>query len=289
MSGAGAGPVETGRFVPVAPSSGRLDSRLLWPALGFAFTPTLVELGSHMLRHPAARAVWIFPVLALLLARREDATASRWGWACIVPGAVWQLMALAADAPRLARPALVLAAIGLCRITGACRWATAALLVFAIPLPHVVAERASPALERAWADLAVAVVTRVGGSIERVGEQLSAGGSGFALQAADGGLALVWLGLGLAYCADLVRNEPAGRWLAIVPKGIALGFSCQLLLLVGIAGGLVLGLPAERLRTLSDHAVWIGSSALGLALAARIARMPRSESESISTAGARAR
>lgn len=288
MSAARAGPVEANSLDPIARTPGRLGARWLWLALAFAFAPTLLELAGHLRLHPAARAVWIFPVLTLLLARRDRAASSPGAWAMVVLGAVWQLMALAADAPRLARPGVVLAAIGLCRATGMCRWSTAGLLLFAIPLPHVVAERLSPALEKFWADRAVAVAGAFGGGIERIGEQLSAGGRLFTLQASDGGLALVWLGLGFAWCARLLRGERAGGALAVVATGLGLGFAAQLVLLVAIAIGLVLGVRAETLRMIQEQAIWLGASAIGLLWAARIMGAPSGGDSSTAREGARA-
>jgi len=259
-------------------------------ALLFAFAPTLLDLVDHALRHPWARANWVFPLLAGVAAHAEpDDRASRVdaraGIACVAAGAVGQLVALAGDTIRLARPGLVLAAIGLARATGAASWRSAALLAFAIPLPHALYELGSPALETAIATAAAGLAGWAGAACTVAGDALVAGSERLPLTARDGGAPLAWLAIGLAWFQSAVCAEPRRAAAVRALRSVLAAGALQLALLTAAALALAGGASAASVRGGLDGSVWLGTSAVALVLVIR--SFARHDALPVAAAGSR--
>jgi hypothetical protein len=188
----------------------RPNPAVLWIALAAALSPVLVDLVRHWVSTPWSRYSAVFP---LLLAVRIQSDPSRRapapdGWLWIGAALALELASAAGGVTKLARFALPLAVWGGFRLSGVSGPATAVLSAFAVPIPHVLNEMASPGLETGLAHGA-ARVARLFGASPQVLEppQLLVGGQALLLRPPDGGLSLAALLGGLGWHAGLALRE----------------------------------------------------------------------------------
>jgi hypothetical protein len=225
----------------------------------FAFSPTLIDLFEHCTTHPWARASLIYPWLAWIGARHERGpiTPARWGWLAVAIGLLTELAGIAGNFMRLGRMGLVLAAIGLCRGSG---WASARvslLLLWALPVPHVLIAGASPTLESCWGTAAAGMARLAGLPVEMVEDGLSMPGGTLGLHPIDGGIALAVLLAGLGWFRSLRCSQaPAPQLLQSLLFGIS-GFPIQIAAVTLAAILLGLGGDPATLRLGLDVFPWL--------------------------------
>jgi hypothetical protein len=254
-------------------------------ALAAALSPVLVELARHLAAEPAARYVLLFPPLFARAAARDlrggSASRGRGGWLLLGAGLALELLAFGGGMPKLARPALPLAVIGLCRALGLCAPRTALLAIFFVPVPYAACSFASPALERLWFGAAVALLRPAGAEVaieasrDFLFDVAGAGGS-LAVRSWDGGLPLAVLAAGLAWYGSLPAGSLRRTGLAAL-AGLGLQAPIALAAVALLAAG-----HAGAGAAVRDHAFW-AVALVGLVCAERAvgpARAPAARWES---------
>lgn len=199
----------------------RLREGALWVLLLGATSPVLVDLVRHLTAEPWALYSLVFWVLfARELARRpEERRPQRSGYALLALAFALELAMLRAGWPRMARPAVALAAIGLARALGHPRPALALTALWAVPIPNAIVEFGSPDLERAIFAGVSATLRRAGveaelaiGAARALAVRTAAGS--LPLEPADGGLPLAALLGGLGWYAGARRGLSPVRLVA---------------------------------------------------------------------------
>ncbi len=269
-----------GAFPPERPTArGRASAGLpvgrglqiaLWSGLAFAFAPALQTGLSGFAAQPWTRGTLVFPILAWIAARSgPPATRSRGGWLLVLLGIGIELIAIGGGIDRASRLGFVVAAIGICRATGACTLPVALLLGFLLPLPHALMELSSPGLESGFARAAAAIAGGLGFDVMSGRGQLTAGSAMLRLSDADGGLGSFVLCAGLfGFVLLRAPTHSPTRWVhrASIAAAVAIAFQ---LLIVTLAA-LVLADGAadapERARSILDHLPWLGIWAAGIVL-----------------------
>lgn len=263
---------------------------LVWVALAVALSPVLMDLFDHAATRPWARSSLIFAPLWIVAVWRERgrSTPTAWGHAALVAAVALELFAVRVDAVRLARPALPLALIGLCRAQGLASLRTAVLACWIVPLPNFLRGALSPQLETHLAALAAVPFRWAGSAVEVEAGRVALGEAGLALGSADAGLALVALLAGLGWYASLRSPGTCWRSLRAALLWGALGIPLQLLALQVALVVTSLGAPGGA-RTLLDHA-WIAVAAAGVVWAERrVPDPPAGRAEGAGPHGAHAR
>jgi len=191
----------------------------------------------------------------------------RAGWGVLLVALFLELLLVAGDWTRAARPALVLGALGIALLQGRPGPRAVALLVGFVPVPHALVSWASPALELGLARGAAAALRAVGlpalVEIERHRVTFHAGATSFPLSDVDGGLPVACLIAGLIWYAGCRRRWSVPRTLARVALGAWLAAPVQLLALIG-AGALAAGGAAAAVRGALDVAPWAAVAAFAL-------------------------
>lgn len=228
-------------------------------ALAAALSPTLVELTRHWVAEPVPRYALLFPLLLVRAAMREaPARPARTGYLLLAAGLALELVAMGGGMPKLARPGVPLAVVGLCRALGLASWSTSLLALWILPVPLAVCSLVSP-LERLWFGAAAAVV---GGGLaleparEATLHVVGAAGT-LAVRPWDGGVPLAVLAAGLGWYAALLARAEGGRprflrragGAALV--GLALQGPVALLAVALLAAG-----HAGAAQAVQHHAIW---------------------------------
>jgi hypothetical protein len=237
----------------------------LWIALGLAFSPVALDLAAHLGEHAWARYALVFPLLFVRLARRDESQErSPAGTLLIAAGLVMELATAFAGAIRWARPAPILAAIGICQREGVASWRSRALLLFAVPLPAFVMKIGERGIASAMGESAAGFWSLTGSSVALVGSALQAG-SDELLVMNRAWLPLAPLLAGLAwYDAVLLRRSlPAA--LATCAAAAAAALPIQTLGLTAAIGLALLGANGMA-QALVDDGVWLAVAIGGVAL-----------------------
>jgi hypothetical protein len=243
--------------------------RLSWLLLAAAFSPVLIDLVAHLGERPWAAYCLVFvPLFADLLRRAPRRTPRpREGWGVLVLALALELLLVAGDWTRAARPALVLGALGIALLQGRPGARAVALLLGFVPVPHALVSWASPALELRlglWA----AEALRLAGlpalaEADRYQARFRAGGASFPLSEVDGGVAVACLIAGLAWYAGCQRGWSLPATLARAALLVWLAIPVQVLALVG-AGVLTASGAAPAVRGALDVAPWAAVAAFAL-------------------------
>lgn len=217
--------------------SARRTDAVLALALGLAFSPGLFDLVRHWALAPWSRYSAVFVALTVWLALRLPRPAARpaAGVAVGVAAVGLQLVAMLAGAPALARPAVVLAGVGLVVGRGLASARIAWLAPWIVPVPYQLTDwtggdRIAPELFRAMARC-----LRVFGVGVAAGERrVVAGDAWLLLDSTQAGLPVLVAAAGLSvYAALRLRPGRAGfAWGACLL--LAAGAASQLLA-VGLA------------------------------------------------------
>lgn len=238
---------------------------LLGVASFVALSPLLVDLARHLGAEPWARYAALFGPLLLWAAwsdpLRSPPRADGLLW--LAAGVALAFVAVGGGMPRLGRPAIPLAVVGLARLLGRPSPARALLALWIVPVPTVLT-RAAPQLQIALGEL----VERWAGGLrlERAGDHVSlvAAQGALPLLPSDGGIPLAALLAGLAWYGAARRGgslaQAAGQALRWAPWALPI----QVLALALAVGLLQIGQPAAA-RAWLDHGVWALVAAVGLA------------------------
>jgi hypothetical protein len=241
-------------------------SAVLWLGLVGAVSPVVADLLSHWAAEPWARYALVFvPLLAVCVWQsRAGARKSADGYLWLLAGILIELVAIRADAIRMARPGLALAVIGLCRAFGLASASASALALWLIPVPSMILALASPDLEMAWARFALAPLGWLGAQMSLEGARLVAPAGVLALRPSDGGLTLLALLSGLGWYASIraghAAPKAAGRALIWGASSIPVQAAAMLLALGALAGR-----SPELARLMLDSIVWSVTAAVALA------------------------
>lgn len=248
-------------------------SWLLWVALGIALSPALLDWSLQVWTSPWARGAAIFPLLLLWSARHDPTPArpSRDGFAWLALGLALTLVGVGGGMPRVGRPGIALAVIGLARATGFPSAPRALLAAFAIPIPSQVLAVLTPALQTAVASLVArgAALSGMGAHVEATPAnalRFVAPHGVLELFPGDGGIPLAWSFAGIGWFAAVQRGAaiPAALRAAAGPAAGALVL--QLLVLALACTSTLLG-AAGFARTLLDQCVLVATlAALGVAV-----------------------
>jgi hypothetical protein len=245
-------------------------SLVLWLALGAALSPSLVDLARHWALEPWARYSALFVPL-LVLAGWTDPRAGRPradGYALLGLGLILSVATVGGGMPRLGRPGIVLAVLGLARVLGRPSPARALLAAFAIPVPYALSSALGPGLALLAAHATAAAAHAAGGAVELLrsdGAIRLAGAQGsLTLGPVDGGLPAIALLAGLGWYRAARRGAPVAgaAWTAL--RWAPLGLAAQALLLAGAGTVFLVGQPAVA-RGILDHGVWAVAAAALLA------------------------
>jgi len=240
-------------------------SAVLWLGLVGAFSPVLVDLLRHCAAEPWARYALVFvPLLAVCVRQsRAGARASADGYLWLLAGVLIELVAIRADAIRMARPGLALAVIGLCRGFGLASLPASALAFWLVPVPSMILALVSPDLEMFWARLALGPLGLLGAQLSLDGARVLAPTGVLELRSSDGGLPLLALLSGLGWYASIraggAAPAAARRALAWGASAIPLQAAAMLLALGVLASG-----SPELARLMLDAIVWGAVAAVAL-------------------------
>lgn len=248
-------------------------SWLLWIALGVALSPALIDWVRQVTTSPWARGAALFPLL-LLWSVRRDATPVRpvrdgFGWLAL--GLVLTVIGVGGGMPRVGRPGIALAAIGLARAIGFPSTPRMLLAAFAIPIPAQLLAALAPGLEAAVAGLVARAATLAGVAAHLDESRVSAlrfvAPAGYLeLFPGDGGLPFAWSLAGIGWFAAVQRGaESFGALRATLAPALA-AFALQAIVLVMACSATALGAAAFA-RVLLDHWVLPATlAALGVAV-----------------------
>lgn len=244
--------------LPATTTRERASSVLLWVVLLFAFSPVVADLFSHLAQNAWARGSIVFLPLAWFAAQQLPTPAGpvRWGFALLGLGLAIEVFAVGGDLLRLGRVGLGLAAVGLIGVRGWASLPAASLLLFAIPLPHALAEIASPTLEVTWGRLGVGLAQTFGLDLVRNGTVLSTpSGAILELGAVDGGVVLGSVAAGLAWFVAAAARRSMIACAGSSLLGFVAGVVGQGLIVALMGFGLGLGVPAALAATSLEQLV----------------------------------
>jgi hypothetical protein len=228
--------------------------RWLWLAAALGLSPVLLDLLGHMAREPWSRAASLFaPLAALAFAGTRRGPPRYDGIAWLGGAALWELAAIALRALPHGRPALALAVVGLGRLAGIASWPRLLLAAWLVPVPMLLQQRASPALEQRWLELASRVAP---GSLLVEGSLVTAPSGALWLDAPDGGLPLAALLSGLAWAGASARGFGLMRCALWALAGAALAIPLQLVVVVAAVSLLGLDAP-DAARWLLAPGAWM--------------------------------
>jgi len=247
------------------------ESYVSWVALAAAFSPVLVDLARNLAASPEDRVTLLAPLLLVLALRASvgaDAPPHRDGLLWIGAGIFLQLFGILVEAWSVARIGLPIAAVGLARFAGRPPVAFVALLLFAIPVPDTLVNLFSPALEKAIAAAASAILHALGTEIETTGMALAAAGRRIVLDPTDGGANLA---VALAAIGWYAAASAGNGMLRCMRNAVAFGlatFPLQILGVVATGWILAAGMPVAA-RFWLRHGIWMACSAALLAIVHR--------------------
>lgn len=256
-------------------------SWLLWVALAVALSPALIDWVRQVLTSPWARGAAVFPLLLLLSVSRDETPVrpARDGFAWLVLGLLLTVVGVGGGMPRVGRPGIALAVIGLARALGFPSTPRVLLAAFAIPIPSQVLGALAPGLEGFVASL----VARGAGfaGIEAHVDPMRTSALPLVTPAGvlelfpgDGGLPLAWSFAGLGWFAAVLRGASTSAALRAVPRPVLAAFALQALV-VALACAATLFGAAGPARALLDQWVLVATLAgLGVAVHALRARRP---------------
>jgi hypothetical protein len=232
-------------------------SAVLWLGLVAAFSPVVVDLLRHCAAEPWACYALVFvPLLAVCVRQsRAGARPSADGYLWLLAGILIELVAIRADAIRMARPGLALAVIGLCRGFGLASTPASALAFWLVPVPSMILAFASPDLEMAWARLALGPLGLLGAQMSLDGTRVFAPAGVLELRPSDGGLTLLALLSGLGWYASIRAGceAPAAARRALAWGASAIPIQAAAMLL---ALGALASRSPELARLMLDSIVW---------------------------------
>lgn len=253
---------------------------VLWIALAAALSPVLVDTATHVATNEWARGTAIFPFLLAYCAWKDTTPLrpSRDGLVLLGIGVAVSFIGVGGGMPRVGRPGLVLAVIGLARMTGRPSLGCALLALWLIPLPTQLIEALAPGLDAVVANAAAHIASAMGvaSHVEpgHVDTLLLVGPAGrLDLLPGDAGLPLAWTFAGLGWFAAVrlglslsAAARLAARWMlmAIPLQVVALAAACLMTLLGRPALGRA-GLDHFPLIAVILGLVWASRFALGSA------------------------
>jgi len=261
------------------PARGDATSRRVLLVVGWAvaFSPVLADLVRHWAAEPWARYSLVFvPLLVWGLARSPAAArATADGWIWLGLAIALEILALAGDAVRTARPALALGAIGLARATGLAATRPLVLLLWVTPLPRVLAGIASPDLERFWVQAVLPLAHAFGATLALEGSSVLAPTATLELRFVDGGLLLAALLSGLGWHSAMLAGARLPSAIARAIGWAALALPLQLII-VALALGLLAGGSPGAARAVLEDTLWVVAAAGILVVSARASRVAAS-------------
>lgn len=220
MSVAGASP--SGGVTPSVERAARRDV-LVWATFLVAFSPVLADLFRHLLARPWSSYSLLFAVLLVVYGHREasrDGSRAD-GYALLAAALAVQVVAVGGGFTRWGRLAIPIGVIGLARLRGRPPLRVAALAFWAIPIPHAIAEAASPVLARFWLECAAALLAPFAPVVVE-GTKATAPNGSLLLGVVSSGLPLSALLSGLGWVSLLDTSRGVGDALrAAVVWGVA--------------------------------------------------------------------
>lgn len=235
----------------------------LWLAAALALSPVLLDVLAHMAREPSARYASIFvPLTALLIASARRGPPRYDGLLLLALAVGWEFLAIDLRSLPLARPALVLAAVGLCRVGGVGSWPRLLLAAWVVPVPMVLQQRLSPGAEQLWAGLAAALAPF---PLQVTGSLLVAASGSLSIGATQGGLPLAALLSGWAWASVAGREGGLAQCLLTALAAAALAVPIQIAVLWTAMALLGLGAPDAARWTLAPGA-WMTVALVTLGL-----------------------
>jgi hypothetical protein len=238
---------------------------LLWGALAVALSACWIDLAEHWRANPWARPSALFlPLLvATALRERRRAPGRAAGWLLVAAGVGLLLFATGGGAPRLGRPGLPLAVVGMALVLGRPSLGVALLAFWVLPPPFALSRLLSPGLEQWLAELGVRAL-ELGGRPAALGSGgIVVDGAVLPLAPTDGGLPLVVYLAGIGWWLAMRRGRDLVRAAFTALRFAPWGLAAQALALGCAIAALASG-SAPTARALLDLAPW---AALALAIA----------------------
>jgi hypothetical protein len=230
---------------------------VLWSALAIALSASWLDLARQWLAEPWARPAALFlPLLVFAGARDPRGSRSlRVGTLLVAAGLGLALVAFGGSLPRLGRPGIALALVGMALALGRPALVTALLAVWMIPPPAALLRALAPGLEQgmAWVAVEAARALGVPGSLERSSVVLA--GAALDLEPADGGLPLAFYLAGIGWWGAARARRGLLRAAVSALRLVPLGFAAQALGL-GVAFGLLASAGAAAARAVLDGWAW---------------------------------
>jgi hypothetical protein len=230
----------------------RRDAIVLWIAVAAALSPSLVDLAVHVAMKPWVRGTAIFPLLFAWCAFTASGPSrpARDGLPLLLLGVAAAFIGVGGGMPRVGRPGIALAVIGVARMTGRPPLPVALLAIWLVPFPTQFVEALAPGLEALVARVAAALGNFAGIPAEADARRVTAlwfvtASGPLQLFPGDGGLPLAWTFAGLGWFAALQRRLPIAGcartalrwWIAALPLQIAaLAIACAAALFGALAG-----------------------------------------------------
>lgn len=213
-------------------TSKRRSDLLLGLALTVALSPGLYDLVRHWALSPWSRYSALFVVLSAWLLRVRplpSPTRRGIGLAAIAAGLLLQLTAGLAVMPALARPALVLGALGFLWLRGLGPLAIAWVAVWIVPVPHQLADGlGGDAVAAALFRAASVGVNAFGAGVAAGARRVVSGDARLVVDSSQSGLPVVAAMLGLVAYAALRLGTPAARAFALLPLAVVAALAAQL-------------------------------------------------------------
>lgn len=246
---------------------GRLESALPWLALGFAFSPVLVDLARAVGSERYGGSLLLAAGLAGFAAARETRPArpgGPGGVALVIAGLALEALGLSGGSDSIARLGLPVSILGLALRDGRPAPATALLALWVVPLPTFVHELASPAAESALAGLAARSAAALGLDAVARGPIVEAGAGGsLRLSSGHGGLHLAAVLAELGWYAGARRGRDPARCAVRAALAATLAALGQPLAVLG-AVALLATCGPDWASLWLDHGLWIAVTAAGV-------------------------
>lgn len=242
-----------------------------WIGLLVAFSPVIAQLATVIVTLPEHRHAalgWLLFVLALRHGNSARAAPRPYGLGLIALGALLEVLGIAGGSWAVARLGLPLAVCGLALRFGRPPLTTAALSLWALPLPGTVASLLKPlSIHRHLADLATGLLTPLGAPLTVVGRAIHTP-DGILDVTSRPGWVLVYILAGLGWYSAARSGLSLPGALARAALWAVWAIPLQALAILGAAGVLWLG-EAKLARAWLGHGAGLVTAAVGLAIAER--------------------
>jgi len=239
---------------------------LPWLALGCAFAPVLIGLAETIPNIPFGWSILVAPGLMIAASChgfRQDQTRRGWAPVLLIAGLLIEWVGLSGGSPGIARLGLPISVVGLSLWTGAPRFMTSLLAIWAVPVPTTLYGLTTPDLESAYAQLGVALGSALGADIHSSGPLIRTGANHLELDPYHSGIHTVFMLTQLSWYAAVRNTLSPAAALTRTAAAALLAMPLQLFAVWVAVLLLMAGAPGIANFWL-DHGLWLLTAILGV-------------------------